>query len=70
MPATRDEILNAALSLPESDRLAIANRLLDTLPEDSPGLSDEDPQFAAELDRRSGDLAGAVPWEELRDQLR
>ena len=70
MPATRDEILNAALNLPESDRLVIASRLLDTLPDDPPGLSDDDPEFAAELDRRSGDLEGAVPWEQLRDELR
>jgi hypothetical protein len=70
MPATRDEILDAALGLPESDRLVIANRLLETLPEDAPGLSDDDPEFDAELDRRSGDLSGSVPWEQLRDELR
>ena len=70
MPATRDEILDAAHSLPETDRLVIASRLLDTVPDHPPGLSDDDPQFAAELDRRSGDLAGAVPWEQLRDELR
>ena len=50
MPATRDEILDAALRLPESDRLVIASRLMETLPDDLPGLSDDDPEFAAELD--------------------
>lgn len=70
LPATPDEILDAALQLPESDRLSIASRLLDTLPDHPPGLSDDDPQFAAELDRRSGDLTGAIPWEQLRDELR
>jgi hypothetical protein len=68
MPASRETILEAALQLPEADRLVIASRLLDTLPEDLPGLSDDDADFAAELDRRSGDWEGSVPWEVLRDE--
>lgn len=70
MPVTRDEILEAALRLPEVDRLAIVNRLLETLPDDPPGLSDDDSAFAEELERRSNDWEGAVPWEQLRDELR
>jgi hypothetical protein len=70
MPATRDEILDAALRLPESDRLVIASRLMETLPDDLPGLSEDDPEFDAELDRRSGDIDESVPWEQLRDELR
>jgi hypothetical protein len=70
MPATRDEILDAALQLPESDRLAIASRLMETIPEDFPGLADDDPEFDAELKRRSGDTEGSISWEELRDELR
>jgi hypothetical protein len=63
VPNSLDEILDAALKLPESDRKTIASRLLDTLPEEPPGLRDDDPEFEAELDRRSGDLTGSVPWE-------
>ncbi|MBS0261418.1 MAG: hypothetical protein JSS02_05630 [Planctomycetes bacterium] len=70
MSATLNEILDAALKLPELDRVTIANRLLDTLPEKLPGLSDADSEFDVELDRRSGDLSGSVPWEQLRDELR
>jgi putative addiction module component (TIGR02574 family) len=70
MSATRDEILTAALQLSESDRLAIVNRLLDTLPADAPDLAVDDPDLAEELQRRSGDWDGAVPWDELRDELR
>lgn len=70
MPSTRDEILDAALQLPESDRLVIASRLMETLPDELPGLSEDDPDFAVELDRRSGDTDGAIPWEQLRDELR
>ena len=70
MSATRDEILTAALALSESDRLAIVNRLLQTLPADVPDVAVDDPDFAEELERRSGDWDGAVPWEQLRDELR
>ncbi|MSR58223.1 MAG: hypothetical protein EXS05_11170 [Planctomycetaceae bacterium] len=70
MPATRDEILDAALQLSESDRFAIANRLMETLPEELPGFSEDDPDFGAELDRRSGDTSDAIPWEQLREELR
>lgn len=70
MAATRDEILTAALQLCESDRLAIVNRLLETLPADMPDISGDDAQFAEELARRSGDWDGAVPWDELRQELR
>jgi hypothetical protein len=70
MSANRDEILQAALELPEADRFIIANRLLSTLPEDFPGLADDAPDFIEELERRSGDWEGAIPWEELRNDLR
>ncbi len=70
MATTRDEILTAALQLSESDRLAIVNQLLETLPADVPDVGEDDSEFAEELERRSGNWDGAVPWEELRDQLR
>lgn len=69
MSVTRDEVLNAALALSESDRLAIVVRLMATLPDDQPGLVDDD-GLMAELMRRSGDLDGSVDWIELRDDLR
>lgn len=69
MPSTREEILDAALGLPESDRLAIAVRLMETLPDDQPGLAG-DSDLAAELERRSGDLEGSVDWVDLRNELR
>ena len=66
---TRDDILTAALQLPEPDRLILANQLMDTLPEDLPGLSDDSPEFLEELERRSGDQEGTVSWDDLRDDL-
>jgi len=70
MPTARDEVLRAALQLPETDRLVIANQLLETLPDNFPGLSDDDAEFAAELLRRSGDWNGAIPWEQLKGEVR
>ena len=69
MASNRDEVLEAALQLSEVDRLAIVNRLLASLPEEPPGLALDDAQFAEELERRSGDWDGAVPWEQLQDEL-
>lgn len=65
MQLTPDSILQAALSLPESERLDLAAQLLDTVP---PGaLSMDDPDFIAELDRRFNDGSPTIPWSEIRD---
>jgi hypothetical protein len=68
MPIGRDEILDAALKLSESDRLVIATRLLDTLPDDLPGLSEDDPEFLDELERRAKDTEGSIPAADLWKQ--
>lgn len=68
MAASRDEVLDAALQLPEGDRMLIVGRLLETLPDEPPGWSIDEPEFQAELERRSGDWEGAVSWEQLRDE--
>ncbi|MGC1275132.1 MAG: addiction module protein [Planctomycetaceae bacterium] len=70
MPASREEVLNAALVLPESDRLAIAVRLMESLPDNQPGLPDDDDLYA-ELERRSADFdEGSMDWVDLRSELR
>jgi hypothetical protein len=66
MPLTSDVIFSEALKLPEGERLALVSRLLETMPADDSGLSLDDPSLIEELDRRSSDLAGSVPWSELR----
>ena len=70
MSAASDDIVKAALQLSEQERLDIASRLLETLPDEPPGLSADSPEFFAELERRSGEWEGAIPWEEVRDSLR
>ena len=62
-------ILDAALKLPESERLALAGRLLETVPEKPEGLSIDDPSLFEELKRRSTDLSGTIPWDQLRNEL-
>ncbi len=68
MPISRDEILDAALKLSESDRLVIATRLMDTLPDDVAGPLEDDPAFLEELDRRAKDTEGWIPLSDLWKQ--
>ena len=66
MPTDPQAILDAALQLPESERLAIVSRLLDSLPPEDVTISLDDAQLVEELDRRFADADGAVPWSDLK----
>ena len=66
MSVDPETVFNAALQLSEGERLNLAFRLLDTVPEDAPGLSLDDPNLRQELDRRFADSDGSIPWSELR----
>ena len=70
MPATREELLRSAMELSETDRLLLATELMETVPDDLPGWSIDDPAFAAELERRSADGSKAIPWDEVQAQMR
>ncbi len=65
---TAEEIVSAAIQLPESDRLSIVSQLLETMGDEEhlPGVDDAD--FIEEMHRRRTDSAGAVPWSQLRDE--
>ena len=66
MHLTPDTIFEAALNLPDNQRLDLAARLLDTVP---PGImSIDDPELIAELDRRFNDGSPTIPWSEIRDR--
>jgi hypothetical protein len=66
MQLSSDAIFEAAMALPENERLDLASRLLDTVP---PGItSTDDPDFIAELDRRFNDGSATIPWSEIRDR--
>lgn len=68
MPTTLDEILSAAMQLSPDERLQVAQRLMETLPDDVEGSEDQE-EFHKELERRSGDWEGSISWEELRAEL-
>jgi hypothetical protein len=69
MPITRDDVLAAALQLSDDDRLLVATQLLETLPDELPGLDLDAAALSAELQRRSGDWNGAVAWDELKREV-
>jgi hypothetical protein len=68
MSVTADEIVTAAIQLPESDRLAIVSRLLETMGEEDILQSVDDADFIAEMRGRRDDPTGAVEWSQLRDE--
>ena len=67
---TPHAIHSAALQLGDDDRLQLAMDLLDSLPADDAMLSMDDPQLIAKLERRGDDEAGAMSWEQLRDEIK
>jgi putative addiction module component (TIGR02574 family) len=66
MQADYAVVFEAALKLPEVERLALVSRLLETMPAEDSSLSLDDSSLAEELDRRFADPAGSIPWSELR----
>jgi len=63
-------LFDAALGLPEDERILLVQRLLESLPP-ATDITQED-QLEAELERRYEDVergqAGLVPWSELKEQ--
>ena len=68
MASAPREIIEAALKLSESDRMLIAARLLETLPENYPGLSEDDEGFLDELERRANQTDATIPVSDLWKQ--
>lgn len=69
MSEKANEVLEAAMRLPEEERAEVAAQLLETF---AP-LPEDDPEMAAEIARRIAEMdSGAVkpiPWEEVRQRL-
>lgn len=63
------DFLESILGLPESERLFVARRLLETLPDAISAEEIDEEAYFAELERRSGDWEGAVTWAELKAAL-
>ena len=69
MSATRESLLKAALALPDEDRVLLATQLMDSVSDDLPGWSADDPEFLTELERRSNDGTAGIPWESIKADL-
>lgn len=70
MSSTGITLLESVLALPEADRVAIAEAVLSSLPDDdTPELDDE--AFTRELRRRSeemkNDPSASISWSELKE---
>jgi hypothetical protein len=66
MQPTCEVILDAAMKLPESERLLVVSKLLETLPAEDSLLAVDDVALVDELDRRFADRDGSMTWSELR----
>jgi putative addiction module component (TIGR02574 family) len=60
-------ILTAALALPETERLWLAERLMETLPPELDEMTDD--ELFAELERRRAEVKKdpsiAIPWKDV-----
>ena len=65
MSENANTLFEAAMQLPEAERLLLASQIMDTLPPEDVTCSIDDPDLLAELDRRFADPQGAVSWSEL-----
>ena len=66
MQLPSETVFEAALGLPENERLALVSRLLETIPVDDSALSLDADSLVEELDRRFADREGSIEWSELR----
>lgn len=66
---SREQVLEAALQLPEDERLQLAGELMSSVPPDAEVWCIDDPGFLEELDRRSHDGTPSVPWSQVRSAL-
>ena len=68
MTATTQTVFEAAMALPEQERLLLVERILDELSPDADALDDD--ELAAELNRRRRDFelgtADPVTWSQLQ----
>jgi hypothetical protein len=66
MPSDAESIFNAALELSDDQRMALALRLMDTIPDQAVATALDDAELISEIERRFADQRDSVPWSELR----
>ena len=68
MNSQTQAVLDAALALPEAERAELVDRLLESLPPEIEGFTDD--EFYAELERRSAEIEQGIvkpiPWSDVR----
>jgi putative addiction module component (TIGR02574 family) len=69
MQAEYEIAFDAALKLPESERLVLVSRLMETMPADNSGLSLDDDSLIEELDCRFADQTDSIQWSELKAEV-
>ena len=69
MPENANLLFEAAMHLPEGQRLSLVSRILDTMPAGDVACSVDDPDLLDELERRFAEPEGAIPWSELRAEI-
>ncbi len=71
MSPTGKALFQQAAALPENERLALVERIMETLPPAADDLTDE--EWEAELERRRAEFdrgdAEPVSWEQLKKEL-
>jgi hypothetical protein len=70
MSTTREDLLRLAMELSDADRLLLATELMETVAQDLPSFSIDDPDFVEELERRANDGSPGIPWETVQARLR
>ena len=72
METTRESVLSAALALPEQDRIAIADKLWESI--HGPVPADIEAAWSDEIARRLEEIdhgkVQMIPWPKVRDALR
>ncbi len=66
MSSTADQAFEAAMQLPEEDRVVLVGRLLETMPAREIALSLDALNLLDELDQRFADREGEIRWADLR----
>lgn len=72
MSPSGNSLMESVLALPEAERMAIAEALLSSLPDDELVCLEEE-LFAAELERRSQEMdedpSASILWSEIKKHL-
>jgi putative addiction module component (TIGR02574 family) len=61
-----ETIFDAAVKLPESERLLLISRLMDSMPQADLTVSLDDANLRDEIERRFNDSDDTVSWSDLR----